>query len=306
MKKKWIIGSIILCMLLLAGCQKKEEEAIQGSVIYYLNLEGTGLVAEEYKFQGENLEEKVENILSDMKNPKDPSEHKSAFPETVSIEKWILKDAVLQVCFSPSYADMKKSEEVLLRAAIVQSVTQMEEINYLSFYVGDETVKDSEGNEIGYQSASDFVQNVGSSLHSYQEVELKLYFADEKGEKLQPEINKERYNSNISIEKLIVEKLLEGPETEGYQATFFSDTKVLSVSVKDQICYVNFDEAFLKQPAIIEPKLAIYSLVNSIIEGGNVTSVQILVNGETNIKYQEVVDLSKPLSRNLDIIGEIK
>ena len=50
------------------------------------------------------------------------------------------------------------------------------------------------------------------------------------------------------------------------------------------------------------PELTVYSLVNSIVESGNATKVQILVNGEMNIKYQEAVDLNQLFSRNLDII----
>ena len=106
----------------------------------------------------------------------------------------------------------------------------------------------------------------------------------------------------MSVEKLIVEELIEGPGGNDLLATFSPKTKVLGVSVKDGICYVNFDEDFLKDTVAIDPKLTVYSLVNSIVESGNATKVQILVNGEMNIKYQEAVDLNQPFSRNLDII----
>ena len=42
--------------------------------------------------------------------------------------------------------------------------------------------------------------------------------------------------------------------------------------------------------------------MNSIVEGGNASKVQILVNGEANVKYQETIDFSEPFSRNLDIV----
>ena len=51
-------------------------------------------------------------------------------------------------------------------------------------------------------------------------------------------------------------------------------------------------------------KLTIYSLVNSIVDGGGAMKVQILVNGETNVKYHETIELSQPFSRNLEIIKE--
>ena len=47
-----------------------------------------------------------------------------------------------------------------------------------------------------------------------------------------------------------------------------------------------------------------YSLVNSLIEGTNAGSVQIMVNGEKNVSYQESVDLSQPLVRDLSLEEE--
>ena len=51
----------------------------------------------------------------------------------------------------------------------------------------------------------------------------------------------------------------------------------------------------------VSPELTVYSLVNSIVEAGDANEVQISVNGETDVKYQGVIDLSKPLSRNLEL-----
>ena len=63
---------------------------------------------------------------------------------------------------------MKKSREVLCRAAVVQTLVQVDGIDFVSFYVGDDVLKDREGIPIGLMSADDFVQNTGSSLSSYQ------------------------------------------------------------------------------------------------------------------------------------------
>ena len=108
----------------------------------------------------------------------------------------------------------------------------------------------------------------------------------------------------MSIEKLIVEELIEGPMSSQLQKTFSEKTKILGVSVKDGICYVNFDENFLTNHVALDPNLTVYSLVNSIVQGGVATKVQILVNGETNVKYHETIDLSQPFSRDLEIIKE--
>ena len=79
--------------------------------------------------------------------------------------------------------------------------------------------------------------------------------------------------------------------------------KLIGVSVKDDICYVNFDNGFLNI-IDVQPEVTIYSIVNSIIRSGSASQVQILINGDSNLKYQDTVDLSKPLSEREDIVKE--
>ena len=172
----------------------------------------------------------------------------------------------------------------------MQTLVQVDGIDFVSFYVGDDVLKDREGIPIGLMSADDFVQNTGSSLSSYQVTSLNLYFSNEDGTKLVSEkINDVHYSSNTSIEKLIVEQLMRGPASSKAQATIPKDTKLLGVSVKDGICYVNlglpnifFDGRVYNQ----KPEVAIYSTVNSIIESGNASRVQILVNGASDVTYK--------------------
>ena len=108
----------------------------------------------------------------------------------------------------------------------------------------------------------------------------------------------------LSKEKLIVEQLIKGPSSGSSQSVIPVETKVLGVSVKDHICYVNLDEGFLNNTYVIDPELTIYAIVNSIVEGGSSSKVQISVNGKSDINYMGKVDLSKPLSRNLEIVEE--
>lgn len=300
---KYIILSLVLCML-LTGCGRDEEQEVEGTGIYYLNTEGTGLVKEKFSIKGESAGEKIELLLEELQKQTDCIDYVSPFPEEVKLEDWEFKGGMLDIYFNVNYNKMEAATEVLLRAAIIQTLTQIPEVEYIAFYAAGLPITDGSGQEIGYQSEEDFVQNIGFTLHSYQKGELKLYFADQEGQKLVSEKVNVRYNSNISMEKLIVEELIEGPMASALQPTFSNKTKVLGVSVKDGICYVNFDENFLTNTVALDPYITIYSLVNSIVEGGSAAKVQILVNGETNVKYQETVDLSQPFSRKLEMIKE--
>ena len=80
------------------------------------------------------------------------------------------------------------------------------------------------------------------------------------------------------------------------------DTKVLSVAVRDGICYVNLDSSFVNQIYNVTPEVTIYAITNSLVELSNVNKVQISINGETNINYRENISLSATFERNLDLV----
>ena len=133
---------------------------------------------------------------------------------------------------------------------------------------------------------------------------LTLYFASESGKYLRKAIRSVEYNSNISLERLVVETLIGGPIGDGLYPTISPNTKIVSISVKDKICYVNLNEDFLTTPYNVIPEVTIYSIVNSLIELNNVNKVQISINGESNLLFYEKVTISAPLERNLDILKE--
>lgn len=54
----------------------------------------------------------------------------------------------------------------------------------------------------------------------------------------------------------------------------------------------------------VSPEVAVYSVVNSLIEGGESGQVQILVNGKADVIYQGSISLERPLSRNLELTEE--
>lgn len=299
-----ILLFFVLGIMMLAGCRRGKEPDIGRCRIYYVDTEETQLVEEYYNLKGSSVEEKIQEVIELLNDIPDTIDCKSVFISGVEVERWELQETKLNLYFNKRYSKLDKPSEILLRAAAVQSLVQISGVDYICFYVGEKPLTDKDGREIGYMRAEDFVQNTGSSLHSFQTADLRLYYSNQKGDKLSEEEVSVRYNSNMSIEKLIVEQLIKGPSSEDKKAVIPAGTKILSVSVKDNICYVNFDEGFLKIADKVNPKITIYALVNSIIDGGEANQVQILVNGEANITYRETIDLSKPLSRKADLIEE--
>lgn len=306
-------SAFLLCLVfvifLLAGCgsfrkESAKEPGKNGMFVYYMNMEGTSLVKAGYTMENTTEERTIEDMLQTMRKEPESIENKSVFPAGVYVKDWILTDEILDIHFNSEYGRMKPEEEVLLRAAVVLTLSQLKGIEYIDFFIEEEPLTDSMGKVIGYMGAEDFLQYKGSSLHLYQPKKLKLYFANENGDRLIPEDVSVRYNSNMSIERLIVDQLIKGPSISGLSPVVPPETKVIGVSVKDTICYVNLDEGFLNNTCVSDPAVTIYAIVNSIVDGGSSSQVQISVNGETNIQYMGSMDLSKPFSRDQNLVEE--
>lgn len=171
---------ILLIAILLTGCGRGRKPEIAGTCIYYVNAEGTRLVKEAYDMKGDGVQAEIQAALKDMRKEPEDEDCRSAFPEGIQAEDWKLEKGRLDLYFNESYKEIDTSSEILLRAAVVQTLVQIAGVDYVNFYIGGTPLTDNEGDEIGYMHAEDFVQNTGSSLHSYQLANLHLYYANKK------------------------------------------------------------------------------------------------------------------------------
>ena len=296
-----------LCLsVMLASCGKRTDVEKEDPFIYCLNEDRTGLTKISYDFPEGNAEETARAVLEELKEPAEEIEYTAPIPKEVKVQGCRLRGSILDVDFNSAYLEMGALEEKLVRAAVVQSLVLIDGINAVSFTVDGEMLKDSTGFPVGLMNEDDFVENTGSSPTAYQTDTLTLYFADKEGDSLVPREVDVRYSSNVSREKLIVEKLMQGPSGSGAYPTINPDANLLSVTIKDGICYVNFDSTFLTGAYDVLPEVTVYSIVNSLVEGTEAQQVQITINGETDAKYMETVDLSQPLEAKEDLVAAEK
>ena len=293
-----------LCLsVMLASCGKRTDVGKEDPFIYCLNEDRTGLTKISYDFPEGNAEEAARAVLEELKEPAEEIEYTAPIPKEVKVQGCRLRGSILDVDFNSAYLEMGALEEKLVRAAVVQSLVLIDGINAVSFTVDGEMLKDSTGFPVGLMNEDDFVENTGSSPTAYQTDTLTLYFADKEGDSLVPREVDVRYSSNVSREKLIVEKLMQGPSGSGAYPTINPDANLLSVTIKDGICYVNFDSTFLTGAYDVLPEVTVYSIVNSLVEGTEAQQVQITINGETDAKYMETVDLSQPLEEKEELVA---
>lgn len=306
MNKIRIAGWLIILSALLCVACGRESKPSGGRVynIYYVDNNETKTLTREYASETTECQELLEELLAQLGTVPSKFEYKAPLASGFGLLGYTIDNGQITMNFDEHYKEMEPVREVLMRAAIVRTVTQVSEISHVSFTVQGEPLTDSSGNAIGTMSADLFIDNAGNEINAYEKVNLHLYFANEDGTGLVEENRRNVvYSSNISLEKLVVEKLIEGPATEGAYPTVNPQTKIVSVSIKDGTCYVNLNEDFLHQPYNVGAEVTIYSITNSLVELSNVNKVQISINGETNIPYREKISLSGIFERNLDLLA---
>ena len=220
----------------------------------------------------------------------------------MSVSSWEIENGQLSLHFGSGYQEMNRLYEILCRSAVVRTLCQIPEVESVTFLIGDNPLMNLDETPVGQMTADSFVENTGDEINTYTDTTLKLYFANKAGDKLVEEQVDVRYSSNMSVEKLVVEQLIRGPITKDVYPTIPPETKVLSVSVKDGICYVKLDDGFLEQGYDLTEAVPIYSIVNSLTEIPGISKVQILVNGETNRVYRESIRFDTVFERNLDLV----
>lgn len=297
MKKNLLIW-MLLCFLLV-GCSRETPVQTGGISVYCLSNSETKVEAHTVTLTAQGEEERFEELLCLLASNPDKLEYKAPLSYGFSVLDKTCSDGKAVLNLSAEYLSLPPLKEVLIRAAIVRTLCQLESVNYVSITVEGEQLFDGMGEPIGLMSANQFIDNDGNAINSYEQVRIKLYFADESGEKLISGYRDKYYLSNTSVERLVVEELIAGPsgQVDYYHPTINPSTKIVNVMTKDGVCYVNLSEDFLSVVGNVPTKVSVYSIVNSLVELNSVNKVQILINGEVPDTFSNTV-----FERNLDIV----
>ena len=304
--KRIMMIFLLICLAMLTACGEEQVDQTKIYSVYYVSNSETKIEMHEHYMEAEELEKQVAELLTALATTPAKLEYKAPLGMGFQVQSVEINMGKVHLDMSEGYNDMSVTTEVLVRAAIVRTLTQLSQVNFVSITVNGNPLLDSLGNIVSTMNRDQFVENDGNAINTYEEVKLKLYFANEAGDQLIAANRTKEYNTNISLEKLIVEELIKGPSVDGLYPTINPSTKVASVTVRDGICYVNLDETFLTQPYNVTPDATIYSITNSLVELSNVNRVQISINGDNSGTYREKYSLTTYFERNLDIVTTLE
>ncbi len=302
--KRLLCVTLVLFLLacLLCSCKQDVPEGTPVA-ISYLNREKTSVVSETGYITATETDAVIAELIEKLSTQ--PSRYDIVPPlANLTLLSTSFSDGILVLNFDTSYKSMSSTEEVLTRAAIVRTLDGLEEVTGVSITVAGEALMDVIGNPVGVMTADQFVDNPGTDISSYEQARLHLYFANSDGTALVDTYRTIAYSTNISMDRLVMEQIIAGPNIDEVIPTIPGDTRIISIAVNDGVCYVNLDEHFLTAMGNVSAEVSIYSIVNSLVELTNVNKVSISVNGASDIMYRESISLASVFERNLELVEQ--
>ena len=107
---------------------------------------------------------------------------------------------------------------------------------------------------------------------------------------------------------LLVDSLIAGPESvsdtdvKGLLRTVPSATVLNTVTIRDNICYLDFSREFAELLPNVTSDVTVYSIVDTLCELPSISRVQFTINSVVRERYGETMNFNKAMERNLDII----
>ena len=306
-RRFWLLlGMLFFPVLLMTGCSHAEQKGTAVD-ISYLNKKETKLVAETHYLESTDTKDMIVEVLTLLCSVPDNKELKATLTSGINIITYSYDGEQGIVSLGEKYKELSGTTEVLTRAALVRSLTNIPDVNYVMLTVNGESLTDLSGNAIGAMTADMFVNNAGTQVEKVEsKVTLRLYFANETGDGLVA-VNRELTHnadlSNVPMEKLVVEQLISGPASDETFPTVSPDTKLVNITVKDGVCYLTFDSTMLTAVNNVTTDVTIYSIVNSLVELSNINKVQISIDGNKDGKFRDKYEASTIFERNLSLVN---
>lgn len=302
--KKAAVAAVILAALIIAGILffRSRNSLIYDSSLYFLNGAGTSLSLETRSIKYHNIDELPEKLAEELiSGPVNTENIRIVSKKTRLLSVSDDDNGNYTLDFSEEFSSEGDTKTVMSIYSVVKSLCSLSEVQSVRVIINGEPYKTSEGNEIGALTAEDI--NLATDTYSSETMEVIVYFADSASKKLTAEKRNIRITDQRPIEQYVIEELIKGPEESGHSAVLSKETNLISVTVSNNIGFVDFDKSFIDKNVSVpeNDEITIFSVVNSMTELDGVNRVQFLVNGKRAEKFGSI-DISDPISRNSDII----
>lgn len=291
------------CVFALTACGEEDQLGENTRQVYYVSNSETKVEQHVHEMTADTLEGQIQELLDCLATTSEKLEYKAPLAMGFQVLSTRQEEGTLLLDMDAGYLELPPITEVLVRAAIVRTMTQLDEISYVGITVEGNQLYDSAGSPVGRMNREQFIDNDGNEINTYELARVRLYFAAENGENLILTNREKYYSTSMPLERFVVEELITGPsgQVEGLYPSVNPNTKIVNVTTRDGICYVNLDDSFLTLVNNVPTEVSIYAIVDSLVELSNINKVQILINGEVPATFSAAT-----FERNLDIVTTLE
>lgn len=290
----------IVCGIWVSVDRRTEKTDVD---LYFINADGTGIVASRKSVRYSDDNELVYNTLEKLRRGPSSSKLGEVMSRDTKIMRTVLTDnGKLTVEFSQEFLLEDSSKNVLNTYAVVKTLCSTPCVSQVKVLVDGKPIQDRDGNKLDYISASDI--NLETEEYHSEIRQVALYFADETKTKLVREMRSIKITDQQPIEQYIINELIKGTQKKGNKSLLSDDTVLVSVDVEDNICYLNFKSSFITENSgeDTHEKLVIYSIVNSLTELQTIGRVQLYMDGKRIDEFGSI-RIKDYLSRDTTIIS---
>ncbi len=303
---------VLLCFLAIGVVACKTENIPNSEdftdVVYLANSAMNGLAESKINLEGDSLENKINSIINVLKLGN--QDGKAVIPAMVNVINTKVIDKNVVISFDDTYLKMTPVEEILCRSSIVKSLTELNGISSVEFYIGSVPYQNANGTVFGAMGPDDVVLDFAQEMTQEVTKKVTLYFADQLGTFLVPVEYELSINSDEQIEKTILNLLIQGPSqlsssgSESLISLVPIETKIISVYTNEGVCFVDLSEEFITKHmgGSTGEMLTIYSIVNTITNLDNINKVQFLIEGAKRAEFKGHIEFDGLFQRNLDLI----
>lgn len=237
-----------------------------------------------------------------IRGPKNPG-MEALFPENTELINISTDKRICYVDLSSAFYEKRPDDPIrerLLIYSIVNSLTEISGIEAVQFLVEGEALSRYSYMDISVPLTR-YEQVIWSGANSYDHIDVSVYVR-RRGDEFVTELPAMAQRGEFSgVEQLVIETLLDLSPPQGCDKLFADGTEVVSLAVREGICYLDLTDEFLMGADEDSLKYKTYAIVASLTELGSVTGVQLLVNGD--VVEDAPFDISSVINREDIAIG---
>lgn len=302
----------VFTLLFLVGCNNKavEEDLVNKEEmnIYFINQVDGKLVAEKIftnPKETDTNEKKVQVAIQALQKGPQSTSLLAVIPSDITIKNVTLHDNGAKVGMTGDYESLSVQEQMILRASIVRTLTNISSINWVEFLVEDQPLLSTGGDVIGPIYRDDIILAQPDPKPPTNVQNIVLYFSDDQAQELVAENRKIQVSNNVPIERYIVEELIKGPQNKNNIPTVPPETIINDIKTKDGVCHIDLSAEFKTKHSggSTGELFTVYSIVNSLTESSpRVKKVSFLIDGKKQVEFKGHLDLSILFERDESLI----